>query len=42
MLDLSLACVHHVLVFAVFAILLSEFLLLKPAMDAAAIRRVAR
>jgi putative membrane protein len=42
MLDLSLACLHHVLIFAVFAVLLSEFLLLKPGMDAPAIRRISQ
>jgi putative membrane protein len=42
MLDLSLACVHHVLIFAVFGILLSEFLLLKPGLDALAIKRISR
>ena len=42
MLDLSLACVHHVLIFALFAVLLSEFLLLKPGLDAPAIRRISQ
>jgi len=42
MLDLILACLHHVLIFGVFGVLLAEFLLLKPGMDAAALARVAR
>jgi len=29
MLDLILACLHHVLMFALFGLLLAEFLLLK-------------
>ena len=42
MLDLTLACLHHLLIFSVFAALLAEFLLLKPGIDAAALGRVAR
>jgi putative membrane protein len=42
MLDLILACVHHILIFGLFALLLSEFLLLKPGLDAAAIVRISR
>jgi putative membrane protein len=42
MLDLILACLHHILVFGLFALLLSEFLLLKPGLDAASIMRISR
>jgi putative membrane protein len=42
MLDLILACLHHLLIFGLFALLLSEFLLLKPRLDAAAINRISR
>jgi len=42
MLDLTLACLHHLLIFSVFAALLAEFLLLRPGIDAAALGRVAR
>jgi putative membrane protein len=42
MLDLLLACLHHLLIFAVFATLLSEFLLLRPGFSAATLERVAR
>ena len=30
MLDLTLACLHHLLIFGVFALILCEFVLLKP------------
>jgi putative membrane protein len=42
MLDLILACVHHLLIFAVFALILCEFVLLKPGIDAAGVQRVSR
>jgi putative membrane protein len=42
MLDLLLACLHHLLIFGLFGLLLSEFLLLKPGLDAAALVRVSR
>jgi putative membrane protein len=42
MLDLVLACLHHLLIFGLFGLLLSEFLLLKPGLDAAALARVSR
>lgn len=40
--DLILACLHHLLIFGLYALLLIEFLLLKPDLDAIAIRRIAR
>ena len=39
MLDLLLACLHHLLIFAVFALLLCQFVLLKPGIDAATLRQ---
>jgi|SRR5580658_2482537 putative membrane protein len=42
MLDLVLACLHHLLIFAIFGLILFEFLMLKPGIDAAGIKRVAR
>ena len=42
MLDLLLACLHHLLIFALFATLLTEFLLLRPGFDSASLQRVAR
>ena len=42
MLDLILACLHHLLIFGLFALLLSEFLMLKPGVDAAALIRISR
>jgi putative membrane protein len=42
MLDLVLACLHHLLIFGIFALILSEFMMLKPGIDAAAIKRIAR
>ena len=42
MLDLSLACLHHLLIFGVFGLLLSEFLLLKPGVDAAGLKTITR
>jgi putative membrane protein len=41
MLDLALAILHHVLIFAIFGILFAEFILLKPGMSAASIARIA-
>jgi putative membrane protein len=42
MLDLLLACLHHLLIFALFATLLTEFLLLRPGFDSKTLQRVAR
>jgi len=42
MLDLLLACTHHLLIFAVFGMLLAEFVLLRPGLDVAALGRIAR
>jgi putative membrane protein len=42
LLDLLLACLHHVAVFAVVAILAVEIVLLRPGLDRAAIQRLAR
>jgi putative membrane protein len=42
MLDLILACLHDLLIFAVFGLLLAEFLLLKPGVDAAALKGITR
>lgn len=42
MLDLVLACLHHILIFGIFGLILAEFMLLKPGIDAAAIRRISR
>jgi putative membrane protein len=41
MLDLALAIVHHLLVFGLFGILFAEFMLVRPGMEPAAVRRVA-
>ena len=41
MLDLLLACLHHLLIFALFAMLLTEFLLLRPGFDGVTLKRVA-
>lgn len=40
MLDLVLAIVHHLLVFGLFGILFAEFMLVRPGMEPAAVRRV--
>ncbi len=40
MLDLVLATAHHLLVFGLFGILFAEFMLVRPDMDLAAVRRV--
>ncbi|HYC13441.1 MAG TPA: DUF2214 family protein [Stellaceae bacterium] len=42
MVDLQLAIAHHVLVFALVALLAAEFALFRPDLDAAAIRALAR
>jgi len=42
MLDLALAIAHHLLIFALFAILIAEWVEVRPDMTAAAARRVAR
>jgi len=39
MLDLVLAVAHHLLVFGLFGVLLAEFLLVRPGLDAAAMAR---
>jgi putative membrane protein len=41
MLDLVLAILHHLLVFGLFGILFAEFMLVRPGMEPAAVRRVA-
>jgi putative membrane protein len=40
MLDLALAIAHHLLVFGLFGILFAEFMLVRPGMEPAAVRRV--
>lgn len=40
--DLLLASVHHVAVFSLFAVLVAEWLLLRPGMDAATLARLGR
>jgi putative membrane protein len=42
MLDLTLACVHHLLIFALFGLLLTELLLLKPGLDSKTIVKISR
>jgi len=42
MIDLELAIVHHVLVFALVALIAVEFVLFRPDIDAASIRTLAR
>lgn len=42
MLDLILAVAHHLLIFGLFGILFAEFLLVRPGLDQARLRRVAR
>ncbi|HWW21388.1 MAG TPA: DUF2214 family protein [Steroidobacteraceae bacterium] len=42
MLDLVLACLHHLLIFAIFGLILCEFVMLKPGIDATAIKRISR
>jgi putative membrane protein len=41
-LDLILACLHHLLIFGIFALILCELLMLKPGIDLAGLRRVSR
>ena len=41
MLDLILAVAHHILIFAIFGILLAEFLAVRPGMNAAAAAHIA-
>lgn len=41
MLDLILAVAHHILIFGLFGVLLAEFILVRPGMDQATVRRVA-
>ena len=41
MLDLVLAVAHHVLIFGVFGVLFAEFLLVRPGLDRAGVRRIA-
>lgn len=40
--DLTLAIVHHLIAFALVAVVLAELLYLEPNMDAAAVRRISR
>lgn len=42
MLDLALAVVHHVLIFAIFGIVCAEFMVVRPGIDPAAVARIAR
>ena len=41
MLDLVLAVAHHILIFGLFGILFAEFILVRPGLDQAMVRRVA-
>jgi putative membrane protein len=41
MLDLVLAVAHHVLIFGLFGVLFAEFILVRPGLDQAMVRRVA-
>jgi len=41
MLDLILAVAHHILIFSLFGVLFAEFLLVRPGLDPAAVRRIA-
>ena len=41
MLDLILAVAHHVLIFGLFGVLFAEFILVRPGLDQAAVRRIA-
>jgi putative membrane protein len=41
MLDLVLAIVHHLLIFAIFGILFAEFMLLRPGVSTAIVARIA-
>jgi putative membrane protein len=42
MLDLILACLHHLLIFGLFGLLLTQLLMLKPGIDAATLGRISR
>jgi putative membrane protein len=42
MLDLSLAIAHHLLVFALFGVLAAELIVVRPGIDAVAVKRIAR
>jgi putative membrane protein len=42
MLDLLLACLHHLLIFGIFGIIVCEFVMLKPGIDVTAVKRIAR
>lgn len=42
MLDLALAIAHHLLIFALFGVLLAQLMLVKPGVDAAGLRRISR
>jgi putative membrane protein len=41
MLDLVLAILHHVLIFAIFGIVFAEFMVVRPGMETAAVARIA-
>jgi len=41
MFDLILAVAHHILIFGLFGVLLAEFILVRPGMDQAMVRRIA-
>jgi putative membrane protein len=41
-LDLVLACLHHLLIFSIFGLIVCEFLMLKPGIDPAAVKRISR
>ncbi|MEY4256928.1 MAG: putative rane protein, partial [Pseudomonadota bacterium] len=41
MLDLFLAAGHHLTIFALFGVLTAELVMLRPGMDAVALRRIA-
>jgi putative membrane protein len=42
MLDLLLACLHHLLIFGIFGLIVCEFVMLKPGIDVTAVKRIAR
>jgi putative membrane protein len=42
MLDLTLACAHHVLIFVIFGLLFGEMVVLNGALNSAALKRIAR
>lgn len=41
MLDLTLAIAHHLLIFSLFGVLLTELILVRPGVDQACVRRIA-